>query len=168
MGHIRKILVPMDDSSPSRAALAEALTLADDLGGASIDILEVQAPDEFQVGSGAPVAPEAREQARRTLEESVEAAKVRLGNRLRRRTVTGEPTQTILGTAQAEGHDLVVMGTHGRVGRLQGLAGSVAASVLRSSPCPVLTVRSADGSEESFSERVHERPSPSDHSRASR
>ena len=40
MGHIQKILVPMDGSPSSIAALEEALTLAEDLG-AAIDVLHV-------------------------------------------------------------------------------------------------------------------------------
>jgi hypothetical protein len=49
------------------------------------------------------------------------------------------------------------MGTHGRVGRLHALVGSVAEAVVRSSLCPVLTVRRPDGEQESFSERIHGR-----------
>jgi nucleotide-binding universal stress UspA family protein len=39
--------------------------------------------------------------------------------------------------------DLIVIGTHGRTGRVHALAGSVAESVVRMAPCPVLTVRDA-------------------------
>jgi universal stress protein A len=37
--------------------------------------------------------------------------------------------------------DLIVMGTHGRRGVRRFLLGSVAEAVLRSAPCPVLTIR---------------------------
>jgi nucleotide-binding universal stress UspA family protein len=40
-----------------------------------------------------------------------------------------------------EGFDLIVMGTLGRTGRPLALVGSVAESVVRTSPRPVLTVR---------------------------
>ncbi|MCA9073376.1 MAG: universal stress protein, partial [Planctomycetaceae bacterium] len=40
--------------------------------------------------------------------------------------------------------DLIVMGTHGRSGLAHVLLGSVAEKVVRKSPCPVLTVRSAE------------------------
>ena len=39
--------------------------------------------------------------------------------------------------------DLIVMGTHGRRGFAHVLLGSVAEQVVRSAPCPVLTVRAA-------------------------
>ena len=37
--------------------------------------------------------------------------------------------------------DLIVMGTHGRGGLPRLVLGSVAESVMRKAPCPVLTVR---------------------------
>ena len=42
------------------------------------------------------------------------------------------------------GADLVVMGTHGRTGLAHAFLGSVAERTLRTSPCPVLTVRERD------------------------
>jgi nucleotide-binding universal stress UspA family protein len=167
MGHIHKILVPMDGSPPSVAALAQAVTLAEDIG-ASVDVVQVKGPDEFQVGSATAVAANARERSDHEIDEAVAAAKTRLGERLVRRSVSGDPIRKILEIAAADAVDLVVMGTHGRVGRLQTLIGSVAAGVVRSSPCPVLTVRQPDGEEESFSERVHGRPTLAEQSRPPR
>jgi nucleotide-binding universal stress UspA family protein len=44
--------------------------------------------------------------------------------------------------AKETGCDLIVMGTHGRTGLGRLLMGSVAETVLRKAPCPVLTVKS--------------------------
>jgi nucleotide-binding universal stress UspA family protein len=88
------------------------------------------------------------------LDEAVVAAKEMLGDRLTRRMKTGDPARTILETAD-DAYDLIVMGTHGRVGRLHATLGSVAETVVRSAPCPVLTVRTPTGEEESFAERIH-------------
>jgi nucleotide-binding universal stress UspA family protein len=40
------------------------------------------------------------------------------------------------------GFDVIIMGTHGRTGLAHLLMGSVAESVIRTAPCPVLTVKS--------------------------
>lgn len=51
------------------------------------------------------------------------------------------PAEEIVKYAQAEPIDLIVMGTHGRPGVAHFLVGSVAEKVVRTAPCPVLTVR---------------------------
>jgi universal stress protein A len=82
----------------------------------------------------------------------VTAARRRLGDRLtaddrqalRARAVidtSGEPADAIVSYAQANGIGLIVMGTHGRTGAAHVLMGSVAERVVRTAPCPVLTVR---------------------------
>jgi nucleotide-binding universal stress UspA family protein len=156
MGHIHKILVPIDGSPPSLAALWEAVALAEELE-AAIDVLHVDSPNRFGVGSTTATAPGAGAQADRTMGEAIEAAQAQLGERLSRRSETGDPIRKILDVARSDHFDLIVMGTHGRVGRLHALVGSVAEAVVRSSHCPVLTVRRPDGEQESFSERIHGR-----------
>jgi nucleotide-binding universal stress UspA family protein len=167
MSHVHKMLVPMDGSPCSVAALSVAVTLAEDLG-ASIDVLYVDGTDRLEVASTAAAAESAQEQADRALEEAIARARDRLGERLDRRTERGDPLRKILEVAAAEKVDLVVMGTRGRVGRLYSLAGSLAEAVVRSSPCPVVTVRNPSGEDESFDERIHGRPAIADQARPPR
>jgi len=54
---------------------------------------------------------------------------------------TGPPARTIIEVADDLGVDYVVMGSHGRSGASRILFGSVAESVTRRAPCPVLVVR---------------------------
>jgi universal stress protein A len=54
---------------------------------------------------------------------------------------TGDARDLINRTATELGADLIVMGTHGRRGVTRALLGSVTETVVRSAPCPVLTVR---------------------------
>ncbi len=54
---------------------------------------------------------------------------------------TGDARDLINQTAIELGCDLIVMGTHGRRGIKRALLGSVTESIVRSAPCPVLTVR---------------------------
>lgn len=59
--------------------------------------------------------------------------------------VSGLPFEEIVGFTREKGIDLVVMGTHGRSGIDRVLFGSTAARVVRSAPCPVMTVRMPPG-----------------------
>ena len=56
----------------------------------------------------------------------------------------GDPATTIVEHAAQGGYDLLVLGTHGRTGIAHAALGSVAEKVVRSAPCPVLTVRTTD------------------------
>lgn len=54
---------------------------------------------------------------------------------------SGDPRDVINETAKELGADLIVMTTHGRRGVSRVLLGSVAESVMRTAPCPVLTLK---------------------------
>lgn len=153
MNALESILVPTDGSSPSLAALAHAVALAID-SDATIDVLYVEAPEDLAISS----APDVRAELERVLSDAVARAHAQLGGRLRRIDVAGDPLRVILETAAEGRYDLIVMGTHGRTGRLQALLGSVAAGVVRNAPCPVLTVREPSAGYQSFAERRHGRP----------
>ena len=62
-----------------------------------------------------------------------------------RRVVIGIPYRKIVEVAEAEKVDLIVMATHGRTGFSHLFMGSVAERVVRTAPCPVLTIRPAGG-----------------------
>jgi nucleotide-binding universal stress UspA family protein len=158
MPAVHSILVPVDGSPPSIAALEHAIALAED-GDARIDVLHVEGPDEFGIGSSTPLTSSERRQLDRAMDEALDLADRRLGPRMARRSITGDPLRTIIETASAGHYDLIVIGTHGRVGRLHALLGSVAEGVVRNAPCPVLTVREPGAGYESFAERRHGRPS---------
>jgi nucleotide-binding universal stress UspA family protein len=53
----------------------------------------------------------------------------------------GDARDVINQTAKELGIDMIVMSTHGRRGVSRALLGSVTESVVRTAPCPVLTVR---------------------------
>ena len=59
------------------------------------------------------------------------------------KVTVGKPAEEILQVARDEAVDLIVMGTHGRTGLRHVLLGSIAETVVRTAPCPVLTVRDA-------------------------
>lgn len=149
MFKVSKILVPVDLSECSRSALTHAVSLADQLG-ASLDVLLVAEVPAFKTEPRV-----AKESGTISLRDyALEAAASELDAFLsqlepaQRRGVSaqidaGKPRECILERAQRNHYDLIVMGTHGRTGRAHSFAGSVAESVVRSAPCPVLTVRGA-------------------------
>jgi nucleotide-binding universal stress UspA family protein len=57
------------------------------------------------------------------------------------RRLQGITASEIVRFARDSGYDLIVMGTHGRTGIARFLLGSVAARVLQTAECPVLTVK---------------------------
>ena len=57
----------------------------------------------------------------------------------------GVPADEIVRAAEQAKTDVLVLGTHGRTGVMKVLLGSVAARVVATASCPVLTVRAAAG-----------------------
>lgn len=154
MAALQNILVPVDGSSPSLAALAHAIALAED-AGAHVDVLHVDAS-----GTNAmTLAPDVIEELSRARAAAVERAHAHLGDQLSVIEAAGDPLRVIIEQGRAGRYDLVVLGTHGRIGRIHALLGSVAEGVVRNAPCPVLTVREPGEGYQSFAERRHGRPS---------
>jgi universal stress protein A len=150
MYQVSKILVPIDFSKCASAALAHATSLATQLG-ASIEALHVAEVPEFKTEpriAGAAGTTTLREYALEVAKAELDtflaafpaADKAKIAIKLE----AGKPREAILARAKETKADLIVMGTHGRTGRAHSLAGSVAESVVRTAPCPVLTVRAPD------------------------
>jgi nucleotide-binding universal stress UspA family protein len=130
----RHILVPVDFSEPSLAALRYALMLANGCG-AWIDLLHVDHPN--------PRRPFERTALDRAMDDLLvdlhRAGFLRTSGHI----VQGmNPAKAILDAASAHASDLIVIGTHGRTGLPRLVWGSVAEEVLRASLCPVMAVRS--------------------------
>ncbi len=140
---IRRILVPVDFSEPSLAALRYAADLARSLN-ATLDIVHVVEAVTYapMIGSAVDLERlrEAQERAARTRLDRIGTM---LGKRFGRKHMAlkiGSAVSGILDEAKHRRSDLIVMATQGRhgVGRL--LLGSVAERVVRTAGCPVLIV----------------------------
>ena len=68
----------------------------------------------------------------------------------------GRPAERINHHAQDGEHDLVVMGTHGKTGLERVMLGSVAETVVRTCPVPVLVTHDRAGAEHREGESQHE------------
>lgn len=138
---IRRVLHPTDFSDSSHTAFEVACALARDYD-AELVLCHVEPWPAVPVVEGIaldlPVEdPDA--DVSRLADIQPDDPTVRIARRLRR----GEPAAEILAVAAEVAADLIVMGTHGRGGLSRLVLGSVAESVMRKAPCPVLTVRAA-------------------------
>jgi len=141
---IRHILAPTDFSDYSKKALSDAFELAQ-IFGAKLSLLHVLEPSPYL---GEFTLPTMGEELLGDLERQASAALAQLlpdaqeaKVEVTRAVAIGSPSQTIVETAEAEHVDLIVMATHGRTGLSHLLIGSVAERVVRTAPCPVLTIR---------------------------
>ncbi len=140
---LRHILVPVDFSDCSLEALEYAVLVAR-RAQAALTLLHVLEPLAY--GLDFTLAHSAKREQQReataarlsALASAITSAGVSAAPQLR----GGLPADSILDAAHALPADAVVMGTHGRRGLSHACCGSVAESVLRKAPCPVLTVRS--------------------------
>ena len=67
---------------------------------------------------------------------------------------TGDPSRRIVQTAAEEDVDLIIMSSHGRTGLARSIFGSVAETVMRRSPCPVMVVPAVARSQDEDPEEV--------------
>jgi universal stress protein A len=134
----KKILFPTDFSIAADAGLPEAEALAK-ARGATLFVLHVQEPMLAYDGAlyYGPLEP-TTETLDKMLHEIVPADKA---IPVEHRLAMGDPATEIVRTANEEQVDMIVMGTHGRRGLSRFLMGSVAESVIRHAPCPVLTYK---------------------------
>ncbi len=138
----RTLLLPTDGSEAAEAGVREGLRLAQALK-AKVAFLYVLEP----LGSLL-LGPETLPYYRELLEDLRQAGLAALDQATRLAEEMGVPFEAHLleGPAaevilrEAEKHDLVVLGTHGRTGLDGLLLGSVAREVARRSPKPVLLV----------------------------
>jgi nucleotide-binding universal stress UspA family protein len=150
MFEVRKILVPVDFSEPSKAAFDHAMMIAERVG-ANVDVLHVfSLPALASTGDILVALPDqpyenlsswAKREAEKALDELIGGKRGRGAVAIGRRLEMGRAEETILSTLETGDYDLVVMGTHGRSGLSHLLMGSVAERVVRLSPQPVLTVK---------------------------
>ena len=142
---IHHILAPTDFSDSSKKTLSDALELAQTFG-ATLSLLHVIEPPPYPIEGFVPPAMGADLLGDLERQASAELAQVLSEAHgatieVTRAVAMGSPAQKIVETAEAEHVDLIVMATHGRTGLSHLLIGSVAERVVRTAPCPVLTIR---------------------------
>ncbi len=141
----RRILIPVDGSACSDAALAHALRLArdQDAGAKIIHVLDTQALYLLDEGVYVEdIAGKWREAGRALLERaSAHAREAGVAAETALLEEDGRIAHVIVDQCKRWGADLIVMGTHGRHGLDHLLMGSAAEGVVRTTTVPVLLIR---------------------------
>jgi nucleotide-binding universal stress UspA family protein len=142
---IKRILLPTDFSSYSAIATKYACELVTKFDAELhlLHALEVHLSSTPDFGAGLDLpryVKESRHAAEKAL-ASVLDPQWSAGRTVVRAVAEGSPKVEIVRYARTQDIDLIVLATHGRSGLAHIIIGSVAEGVVRTAPCPVLTVR---------------------------
>jgi nucleotide-binding universal stress UspA family protein len=156
---MKRILVPIDFSTPSLAALTQAVRYTQAVNGELLLLHVVEGePLRWYTVNGLPEAPSARldpiaqlllpqrpqQRVARDLSAEAEWKLAALlppqPDRFRALVTVGKAAEEIVRVARAQGADLIIMGTHGRRGLRRWFRRSVTDQVRRQAPAAVLTV----------------------------
>ena len=137
-----RVVVGCDFSPLSEIAITMAATVAAPVTGASVEVIHVMPPrgQKISHARSEDVEFETRERLRLFIEAALRSAgapQLRVNAHL----YPGDPATGILHLADDVFADLIIVGTHGRVGVKRLLLGSVAEKVMRDALCPVLVMR---------------------------
>ncbi|TSC63644.1 MAG: UspA domain-containing protein [Microgenomates group bacterium Gr01-1014_93] len=151
----RKILLTHDGSKLSSAAIPHAATLANAFNGEILLLHVIESVEQeiasltstdmnVPVGPVAEVAMEIVARDKKTAEKELKKVADNLKEsgiqNVKILVTEGVADSEIVKVAKKQKCDLIVMSTHGRSGLGRALLGSVADSVVRHAPCPVLLV----------------------------
>jgi universal stress protein A len=144
MPQIHNILVPIDFSDDSRAALKLAVELAKNFEAkihllhcyqdfvGDLSIYDLTAPEDFYHALHQAAGAKLDELRSELKSEAVHVST---------EVCASLPSEAICQSAASNHVDLIVMGTRGISGIRHVILGSVAERTVRSAPCPVLTVK---------------------------
>jgi len=141
---VKVILVPVDFSDNSKKILRDAERFASKFGAKLSLIFVVQSFDDYS-GFFVPHMPIAQFQ-----DDLLASARTKMDNFVEDNLSTetecatevrvGDVAEEIIGFAETNNTDMIIMGTHGYRGVERILFGSVAEQVVKTAPCPVLTI----------------------------
>jgi len=144
MKEIKKILVPVDFSENSQKILRAAADFAQKFEASLSVVFVVQSFDDYS-GFFVPHMPIAQFE-----DEMVASASEKMksfvaetlpgGASCVTSILSGDVAEEINRFAKEQAADLIVMGTHGYKGLEKILFGSVAEKIVKTAPCPVLTI----------------------------
>lgn len=139
-----RILVGMDDSPHSRAAL-EFVKHMEWPSGSEVVVVSAAQPAYTMVDVGGAsflqAAVEGDEREHQELTARIERELRDAGLATTAKVTRGDPREVLIEAAREEQADLLVVGSHGRTGLSKLMMGSVASHVVTHAPCSVLVVK---------------------------
>jgi len=144
MKQVRKILFPIDFAANFATLVPWVETFADKFDATVYVLFVAQDLSHFATfyvphGNIEDFQQQAVDSARKRMAAAVEEFFKKFP-KLETRVELGAPAEKILALVQKEKVDLIIMGAHGRKGLDRAIFGSVANKVVKSAPCPVLTI----------------------------
>ena len=136
------VLVPIDGSDPSMAALEYACSQHSDATITALYVSNVSfGQNRFMAGGSFREWKETEEQQAGELFEKVRENADTSGLQIETVHKFGDPLRYIVGYAEENNVDVIVIGSHGRDGVSRLALGSVAERVVRLAPMPVVVVK---------------------------
>lgn len=136
----RNIIVALDDSKYSEAALIEAAHLAKGQGG-TVSVVHSVYVDSEGFSTSSQQLEERLEAGKKLCEKITGRYSSEFGIEIESIIRQGEPHEVIPEIVLEKKADLIAMGTHGRKGIKKLFMGSVTASLIVEAPCDVLIVK---------------------------
>ena len=141
----KKVLIAIDSEPVAVRAAETGVGLAQALGAEAAFIYVVDASLAYAADTGPP-ASELIAAAKLEAQRLVTAVRQRLSpqSSVVEFIPVGTPSEEIVKAAEEWSADLLVIGSHGRRGMQHALLGSVAETVMRHAPCPLVVVRTKE------------------------
>lgn len=147
MTNIKKIMVAIDFSENAPKILESAASFAGTFGAELCIVYVVESLDDY-AGFAIPhisldkLEGELLQGAETKMADFVEEqmAELKISVPFKDKVLIGDVAGELTKYAEQERCDLIIIGTHGYKGLEKTLFGSVAEKVLKSAPCPVLTI----------------------------
>jgi len=141
----KKVLIAIDNEQVAVRAAETGVSLAQALGAEVAFIHVVDASLAYPSDTGPP-ASELIAVAELDAKRLLTAIRQRLSPQspVLEFIPVGRPSEEIVKVAREWSADLLVIGSHGRGGMQRALLGSVAETVMRHAPCPLVVVRSKE------------------------
>ncbi len=158
---VRRIVVPLDGSQLSHAALPVARGLAERTGASVTLVSVIDPPRDFYITARdasssrwKPADIERLASEEKRLQEYLDGVATTFENmRVATEVRLGQAAEEILEAAEASPQTIIIMASHGRTGLGRMLIGSVANRVIQASNMPVIVVKASEDSKAEYGKR---------------